>query len=96
MLKISGEYVSDWEEGEVRTPAQIDLLSGEIETPTVYAPGHHHFIQQFAVVEDAMYRIDEDAWNDAGTLRVCDDDLAALRSYVSAKLNAFATPTPKP
>lgn len=94
MLKISGEYVSDWEEGEVRTPAQIDLISGEIETPTVYAEGHHHFIRQFAVIEDAMYRIDDDAWDDKGVLRLHEEDLAVLRAHVSAMLSTMLSATP--
>ena len=90
MLKLIGEYVSDWEEGVVCSAAEIDLLSGIMQASTAVGAGHHTFSGHYAVFENTKYRLDDDAWNDEGILRIRDDDLAVLRSYVSAKLSLFA------
>lgn len=84
MVKIVAEFVSDWVEGEVRTPATINLISGEIETKHVVAEGYHHFMGQHAAVSGVTYQVDEDAWNDKGVLKLAVHELERLRTRVSA------------
>lgn len=88
--QLNAVFVSEWEEGEVRTPARIDLDTGRVSTTPVEDNSVETFIRQYAVHDDIMLRLDDAAWQREGELRLLPEDLAVLKSWL-AKRNSEIT-----
>jgi hypothetical protein len=46
MIK-KGEFVSVWDNGSIRTPAELDTETGEVTTESVDADGMEHLIEEW-------------------------------------------------
>ena len=47
-----GTFISIWDEGSVRTPAQLDEATGEVTTNSVDVEGMEHLIEEMFKDED--------------------------------------------